>query len=554
MSESSESTVYVNAVVFDGLAEGPRHEAFAVRGERFLAVGSADEVRLAAGTDAKEVDLGGSFVMPGVIEAHAHLSMFGHAQGKVQLRDCTTVEQIQERLLKARRENPDAPRIEGVGWLFDALPAGVSQPTAAMIDAVIDDVPVFLDANDLHSTWVNSAALRAAGIDRTTVDPIGGEVVRDEDGEPTGFLLENAALDLALSYLESVTTEHEGDMHLTQAFDAYLKAGVTGAVDMGMGESSWAALRRLLGRDGRLPFPVSAHWLINPTGDAVADLAQVERAVQLRDELAAEGTPWLRVAGIKLILDGVIDACTAAMVRPYADGTNADPIWNREAVMPVAIAADRAGLQLAMHAIGDAASELAADIVVACEQANGEDAARRPRIEHLESVAPQTVARMRAHGIVASMQPVHCDPGILDNWMAVLGDQRAENGFPWDWFRDGEVPLALGTDAPTAPHEALHNLFIATSGRSALDPALTPYRPERAFTAAQALAAATSGAAFAGRMDNTYGRIAPGFYANAAVLDLDPLSRPSDDLLSGSVLLTLVHGDVAHRAPTASDS
>ncbi|HWU27918.1 MAG TPA: amidohydrolase family protein, partial [Microbacterium sp.] len=285
------------------------------------------------------------------------------------------------------------------------------------------------------------------------------------------------------------------------------------------------------------------------TGDPAADLAQVERAVQLRDELAATGTPWLKVVGVKFILDGVIDACTAAMVRPYADGSNADPIWSREAATPVAIAADRAGLQLAMHAIGDAASALAVDLVEACEQANGVGTGRRPRIEHLESVAPETVARMREHGIAASMQPVHCDPAILDNWMAVLGDQRAEDGFPWNWFRDVEVPVALGTDAPTAPHEALHNLFIAMSGRSSIDSALPPYHPERAFTAAQALAAATSGAAYVGAIDDAYGRIAPGFHANVAVLDIDPLSAPTEDLLTGAVLLTLVHGEAAYRRP-----
>ena len=147
------------------------------------------------------------------------------------------------------------------------------------------------------------------------------------------------------------------------------------------------------------------------------------------------------------------------------------------------------------------------------------------------------------------MQPVHCDPAILDNWMAMLGDQRAEDGFPWNWFRDVDVPIALGTDAPTAPHEALHNLFIAMSGRSSIDRALPPYHPERAFTAAQALAAATSGAAHVGAIDDAYGRIAPGFFANVAVLDIDPLSAPTDDLLTGAVLLTLVHGEVAYRRP-----
>ncbi|MCT2224946.1 amidohydrolase [Microbacterium paraoxydans] len=543
------ATVYRNATVFDGLADAPVQSAFAVRGDRILAVGTETEVRSAAGEGAAVVDLGGAFVMPGVIEAHAHLAMFGHAQGKVQLRDCTSVAQIQQRLLEARAMNPDATVVEGVSWLFDALPAGVTQPTAAMIDEVIDDIPVFLDANDLHSTWVNTAALRAAGIDRDTVDPIGGQVVRDEDGEATGFLLETAAMDLLADYLDGIRTEEEVDGHLELAFGAYLAAGVTGAADMGMTEQSMAALRRRLDRDGRLPFPVTAHWWLSSTGDPAADLAQVERAVQLRDELEATGTPWLKVVGVKFILDGVIDACTAAMVRPYADGSNADPIWSREAATPVAIAADRAGLQLAMHAIGDAASALAVDLVEACERANSTDIARRPRIEHLESVAPETVARMRAHGIAASMQPVHCDPAILDNWMAMLGDQRAEDGFPWNWFRDVDVPVALGTDAPTAPHEALHNLFIAMTGRSSIDRALPPYHPERAFTAAQALAAATSGAAHVGAIDDAYGRIAPGFFANVAVLDIDPLSAPTDDLLTGAVLLTLVHGEVAYRRP-----
>jgi len=542
-------TAYVNAVVFDGLADAPLHSAFAVRGDRILAVGDEDQVRAAAGPAAEVVDLGGAFAMPGVIEAHAHLAMFGHAQGKVQLRDCTSVEQIQQRLREAREADPDAAIIEGVSWLFDALPKGVTQPTAAMIDAVIDDIPVFLDANDLHSTWVNTAALRAAGIDRDTPDPIGGEIVRDEHGDATGFLLETAAMELLGDYLDGIRTDEEVDGHLDRAFDAYLKAGVTGAADMGMTEQGMAALRRRLDRDGRLPFPVTAHWWLSSTGDPAADLAQIERAVQLRDELAATGTPWLKVVGVKFILDGVIDACTAAMVHPYADGSNADPIWSREAATPVAIAADRAGLQLAMHAIGDAASALAVDLVVACEQANGTGTGRRPRIEHLESVARETVARMREHGIAASMQPVHCDPAILDNWMAVLGDQRAEDGFPWDWFRDTDVPIALGTDAPTAPHEALHNLYIAMSGGSTIDRDLPPYHPERAFTAAQALAATTSGAAHVGAIDDAYGRIAPGYYANVAVLDVDPLSSATDTLLTGAVLLTLVHGEAAYRRP-----
>ncbi|GAT74084.1 amidohydrolase [Microbacterium sp. HM58-2] len=540
-------TVYVNTVVFTGGAGAPLATAFSVAGERILAVGDESEVRAAAGAGAEIVDLGGAFSMPGIIEAHTHLMMFGHAQGKVQLRDCSSLEEIQTRLADVRRENPRATRIEGVSWRFDALPDGVTRPTAAMIDAVVEDIPVFLDANDLHSTWVNTAALRALGIDRTTPDPIGGEIVRDEQGVATGFLLETAALRIVGPYLDGIATEVDHDSFLERAFQSYLATGVTGAADLAMGESSIEALRRRLDRDGRLPFPVAAYWLVESTGDAVADLAQVERAAQLRDDLERSTTPWLRITGIKLILDGVIDACTAAMVAPYADGTNAEPIWSAEAATSVAIAADKAGLQLAMHAIGDAASALAVDLVIACEETNGIRADRRPRIEHLESVSEGTIARMHEHDIIASMQPVHCDPAILDNWKARLGDDRAENGFPWHRFRDLDVPLALGTDAPTAPHEALHNLFIAMTGGSVLDQDRAPYHPERAFEAAASLAAATSGAAFASRMDDAYGRIAPGFYANVAAFDRNPLADHADTLLTGSTLLTLVHGEIAYR-------
>ncbi len=545
---SSNVTIYRNAVVFTGDAAVPPRESFAVRDGRILAAGDLESVRLASGGGAEEVDLGGAFVSPGIIEGHAHMLMLGESLSKVQLRDAKSVAEVQERLAAARAADPDAPRILGTSWLFDIFSEG-ERPTAAMLDAAVPDVPVLLDANDLHSVWANTAALEAMGITRDTPDPVGGEIVRDANGDATGFLLETAAVKHAWGYLDEVTTDDDRDRFLTAAFDAYLETGVTGSTEMSFGHPDLAAYRRVLDRDGRLPFPVNAHWLLTASGDLETDLAEVAEVARIRDEVAAQyGDQWLRIAGVKFILDGVIDACTAAMRAPYANGDMPGPIWEREFALPVAVAADAAGLQLALHAIGDEASTIALDMVQECIRVNGPRADRRARVEHLESVADDTIARMAALGVTASMQPVHCDPAVLDNWQAVLGDERAHTGFPWHKFREGGVMLALGTDAPTAPHEAPNNLFIALTAKSALDRSREPYQPHRVFTPADALEALTLGTAYATRRDHELGRISAGFRANAVVWAANPLTDAPEKLLDSSAVLTLVDGEPGFRA------
>lgn len=543
---TAATTIYRNATVFTGEADATPKESFAVHGGRILAAGDLAPVRLAAGPDAVEVDLGGAFVSPGIIEGHAHMLMLGESLDKVQLRDCTSVAEVQERLAAARAAAPDAPRILGTSWLFDIFAPG-ERPTAAMLDAAVPDVPVILDANDLHSVWVNSAALEAMEVDRSTPDPVGGEIVRDDLGDATGFLLETAAMKHAWGYLEAMATDADRDRFLENACNAYVATGVTGATEMSFGAADLAAYRRRLDRDGALPFPVNAHWILTASGDLETDLAEVAEVARIRDEIKAQyGDTWLRIAGVKFILDGVIDACTATMRAPYANGALPGPIWERAFALPVAVAADAAGLQLALHAIGDEASTIALDMVQECIRVNGPRADRRARVEHLESVADDTIARMAALGVTASMQPVHCDPAVLDNWQAVLGDERAHTGFPWHKFREAGVALALGTDAPTAPHEAPNNLFIAVTAKSVLDRDRAPYQPHRVFTPAQAVEALTLGAAFATRREHEVGRIAAGYRANVVVWTANPLSDAPEALLDSAPSLTLVDGQVAY--------
>lgn len=533
---------YVNGRVFTASDEQEWAEAVAVDGDTITAVGRSADALAAAGPGAEVVDLAGRLVVPGFVDAHTHLVMMGEALGRVGLTDARSLDEIQARLRAARAADPGAPRVLGRGWLFDSVPDGA--PTAAMLDTAVADVPVYLDANDYHSCWVNSAALAELGITRDTPDPIGGRIGRDASGKPNGLLFETAAQQHVWEHLASQATDADRDAAVERTIAAYLATGVTGVVDMAFDELGLAAFRRAAERrGGRLPIRVVAHWFVANTGDEAANLAQVSRAVELAREA---DSPWLRVAGVKLVLDGVIDACTAAMRHPYADGSKADPIWPLDALKPVVAAADGAGLQVAMHAIGDAASGIALDALEHAIAVNGARD-RRHRLEHLEYVDRADVARLARLGVVASMQPVHADPAIWANWAAMLGDERADRGFPWTEITDAGGVLAFSTDAPTAPHESLPNLYIAATRRSALDGSFPPNHPEYAVPLADAVRHATRDAAYSCREEHVRGRLAPGLAADFAVIDRDPFELGEASLLEARVVRTVVAGRVEYE-------
>lgn len=520
-------TLYRNARFFtaDDVAWA---EAVVVDDGFFTFVGAEAE----APTTDSVVDLDGRTVLPGFTDAHTHLLMMGEALGQVGLTDARSLSEIQQRLHQAR---PAAAGVlRGRGWLFDSIPGGA--PTAAMIDAVVPDIPVYLDANDYHSCWVNTAALAELGITRATPDPIGGRIERNAAGDATGMLYETAAQQYAWAHRDATTTDDQRDAAVVRVVAAYLESGVTGAVDMAFDGLALAALDRAVGR-GALPLRIAAHWFIANTGDDEQNLAQVSEAI----ERAGAETDGARVIGIKLVLDGTIDACTAAMRAPYADGTNADPIWPAERLLPVVAAADAAGLQIAMHAIGDEASTLALDAIEHAVTVNGE-IPRRHRIEHLEYSAPGTAERMARLGVTASMQPVHADPAIFANWAAQLGDERADRAFAWSEYEDAGALLAFSTDAPTAPHQALSNMYVAATRASALDPDMPAVQPQYALPLDRAIAHATRDAAASIGDGAWRGRITVGHAADFAVLDSDPFSEGDASLLTARVVRTVIAG------------
>lgn len=534
--------LYVGGRVFTAGAE-PWADAFVVEGDRLGFVGDEPRARAAAGPDAEIVDLEGRLVVPGFTDAHTHLVMMGEALGRVGLTDARTIGEIRERLRGARTADPSGARVLGRGWLFDSVPGGA--PTRHMLDEAVADVPVYLDANDYHSVWVNSAALAELGITRDTADPHGGRIGRDADGEPDGMLYETAAQQHVWTFLAERTSDADRDAAVERMLQAYAGSGVTGAVDMALDDLGLAALQRAVARrDGRLPLRVAAHWFVDNTGDDPANLAQVARAAELAREV---DSPWLRVVGIKLVVDGVIDACTAAMRHPYSDGSNAEPIWSPERITPVVVAADAAGLQVALHAIGDLASDIALDALERAAEVNG-TSARRHRIEHLEYAAPGTAERMARLGVTASMQPVHADPAIFDNWAAMLGDDRVDRAFAWPEYRDAGALLAFSTDAPTAPFEALPNMYIAATRKSALDPSFAPRHPQFALPLEDAIAHATRDAAASVGDGDDRGRLETGLAADFAVIDADPFTEGPESLLTARVVRTVVAGSPVYDA------
>ena len=514
----------------------PWAESVVVSGDRLAAVGGDGEVAAAYGPDTEVVDLGGRFALPGVTDAHFHTLMAGDALRRADLVHARDLAGIAPLVRGWADEHPASPWVLGRGWLHSSIPNGA--PTRQMLDQVVADRPVFLDANDLHSGWVNTAGLAQLGIGAGTPDPPGGEIVRDGDGAPTGELKETAVA-LAWEHFASITTDAERDERLRAVLGALAAAGVTSVVDMALTPPDLAAMARAERADG-LTARIRAHVLMAPDRDPAP---QIEEAAALA---ARHASPWLSVVGIKIVSDGVIDACTAAMLWPFANGSHPPAIWEPDLLRPTVVAADAAGLQVAIHAIGDRAIRNALDAFEEAAGANGPTDLRH-RIEHIELPDPEDIPRFGELNVTASMQPVHADPAIRDNWTAMLGDERSTRGFPWTAI-GASTRLVLGTDAPTAPLEALHNLFIASTRRSALDRSIPAPPGEPTIPLDAALRGATIDAAWSCRDERERGSLDPGKLADFVVLDADPFDAGPESLLDATVVRTVVGGRTVFEA------
>jgi predicted amidohydrolase YtcJ len=318
-------------------------------------------------------------------------------------------------------------------------------------------------------------------------------------------------------YQAASASKEERIQAIRAAIQEYNSTGYTGIVEMAMDEEAWDALVTLRGMEPSLPLRIAAYWLIKPTANHKANSSQVQRAIELSNVFNAEASPDLRIVGIKVICDGIIDACTAYLSQPYAPVGSPPPIWAPEHLHPVVKEADTGGLQIALHAIGDGAIKIAIDAIE-----KNATPGRRHRIEHIELASPEDAKRLGELGLTASIQPVHADPSILTEWPRLLGEDRCQRAFAYREFADAGALIAIGSDSPTSPYAPMHNLYVATTRRSSRDPQYAKVVNEHfRLGMYESMVAASGGAAMSVFSEKRTGTLEVGKLADFVIVDME---------------------------------
>ena len=543
--------IFHGGPIFTASAVRDRASAIAVRGDRIIAVGQESEpwVSDLTGPDTEVVDLAGRMLTPGFVDAHVHPVWGGLDLMRCNLAEDVTAEAYLERIAEYARAHPNDEWILGGGWAMAAFPGGT--PTAEALDAVVPDRPAFLANRDGHGAWVNSAAMRLAGIDRNTPDPADGRIERDERGEPTGTLHEGAMT--LVNRLLPETSEAEMTEALLLGQEYLHSLGVTGwqdAIVGAYGDAGDPARAYLTAaQEGTLTGrAVGALWW-----DRGAGLEQLEGLLERRERFS-HGR--FQASAVKIMQDGVAENFTAAMLEPYSDG-HGHPTDNsgisfveagllREAVT----ALDAHGYQVHFHAIGDRAVRECLDGVAAAREANGVNDLRH-HIAHLQVVHPDDVPRFRRLRVAANMQMLWAtlEPQMVELTLPFLGEPRSAWQYPWgDLLRSGAV-LAAGSDWSVStpnPWAAIHVAVNRSIPPGEVEPGLAednyePFLPEQAIDLGTALTAYTAGSAWVNHLDDC-GQIQEGALADLVILDRDPFDGPHDEIGLTQVDQTYVGG------------
>jgi predicted amidohydrolase YtcJ len=520
----------VNAKILTLDPNVPNAEALAIAGERILWLGSTKDSSAFKAAGTRVIDAGGRSVLPGLIDAHVHLIKGSMQLDKISGVGITSLSALKNRILEYRQRGPSRKTLVGYG-----LDYGLFDPARAVreqLDGIVSDRPLALYAYDLHTVWANTRALEMAGLLHGRATSPGNEVVMGDDGLATGELLEREAFGPLAEIVEpqDPQTQRAAVLEGLKLFASY---GLTGGHNMD-GTVEHLALYSSLERNQELSIRLDVPFSVTPhhTPEIVA------RALEMRDSVSGNVLTSHRV---KFFMDGVIETGTGFMLEAYSDlpGRYGDPLFSLEHFTDIALEADKNGLQIAVHAIGDAAVRRTLDGLENVQRTNGTRDSRH-RIEHIELLHPNDLGRFKTLGVTASMQPTHAAmslPGTV--WANRVGRERWENAFPWNDLRNALVPLVFGTDFPVVglnPFCAIHN--AVARGAWAQD------MTNHGQTLMQALAGYTRDAAWAQFREHEKGMLRVGMLADVTMLTQDITTTPLEEIPNLRSSLTVLGGRV----------
>ncbi|MFZ1917683.1 MAG: amidohydrolase [Terriglobales bacterium] len=536
--------IYTGAVdASSSLGSGKRAEALAIRGDRILAVGTRNEIAKVKGPETRIIDLGGHFVMPGFNDAHLHLTMAGLEKMNVNMVGAKDIDEFRERLRAKCDAAAPGEWVVGAGWDETLWPVKVL-PSRWDLDEVSGDHPVLLGRIDAgHIAVANTRALQLASVTVATKDPAGGKIDRDEGGTPTGILREKAA-EAVRAVIPKPT--HEKRRHAIETALADLAShGITSAQDY---SPQWEDFQiyEEIEKQGKLTARIS-EWL--PFDDSIEELNRKRESHPASDNMLHTGM-------LKGFMDGSLGSKTAALLAPYSDdpGNTGIPQYEPDKLNAMAKERVLAGYQIGFHAIGDKAVQMALDAFSEAEKAAKDATAKaadggnsgdyRLRIEHEQVTSPQQILRFKDLKIIASMQPNHLLTDM--NWAeSRLGPKRTETSYAWAEFLRHGVVLAFGTDYPVEPVTPFRGIYSALT-RMSEDGKKT--FPGQKLNIEQAIAAYTTGAAYAEFAEKQKGKLIPGMLADFVVLDQDITAAPPPRILDTKVLRTVVGGKTVYEA------
>lgn len=531
----AETLLLTNGRIYTMDDARPTATMLAIRDGKILACGNDDLLREFDAPGLEIVDLGGRCVIPGLVDSHVHFRGFSLARRRVDLDNAVSRDEVLQRIA-AYAANPKSSSggwLRGRGWSQDSW-TDKQFPTAADLDQIVGRTPACMVHKSGHATWVSSSALRLAGITAETPDPLSGEIQRDDRGQPTGILFEDA-MDLVSNLIPDPPLAEVVDaMRDAQAY--CWEVGLTGIHDFD-GRSSFLALQQLHA-NGELNLRVVKNIPVALLQHAVA--------VGLRSGF---GDEWLRIGGIKIFADGALGPRTASMVEPYENdpGNYGIVVTEKEEMMAAASEASANGLSVTIHAIGDRANHDVLDVYEAVRKQEAAGSHLRHRIEHVQILHPDDLHRLAELDVIASMQPLHAtsDFEMADAYWGA----RARYAYAIRTMLDSGATVVFGSDAPIEIIDPLPGIHAAvTRRRSDGRPDPQGWYPEQRLTIEEAIHGFTTAAAFTSGQEARLGTITAGKLADLTIFERDIFAIPADELLEVGIAAAVVGGEFRYRS------